>query len=248
MNIAMWSGPRNLSTAMMVSFAQRRDCAVVDEPFYAAYLQATGLVHPMREAIISDGETDPSRVVDFCVGSVPEDKTVFYQKHMTHHMIPEFDREWISRVRNVFLIRDPSRVIASYHIKREDPTLTDIGIVEQVEIFERISDMTGEAPIVIDSADILGDPEQMLGKLCRSLGLSFDKRMLHWLAGPKPYDGIWAKHWYGSVWESTGFGSPSQVPPVVPESLQGVAEEAQQYFQRIKAYALTLDLVETRND
>lgn len=235
----MWSGPRNLSTAMMVSFAQRQDCAVVDEPFYAAYLQATGLKHPLYQEIIDIGVIDNKAVADYCIGAVPEGKQVFYQKHMTHHMIPEFDREWMAKVTNVFLIRDPLKVIASYNIKRENPNLADIGVAEQLEIFDRVCDMTGEAPIVVDSADILASPELMLRKLCSSLGLDFDSQMLSWAAGPKSFDGIWAKHWYGSVWESTGFGKPSNNNPVIPQSLDGLAQEAQEHFDKIKAHALS---------
>lgn len=235
----MWSGPRNLSTAMMVSFAQRCDCTVVDEPFYAAYLQATGLKHPMHQEVIEDGETDAEVVANYCAGPVPDSKQVFYQKHMTHHMIPEFEREWTAGVTNVFLIRDPARVIASYNIKRENPNLADIGVAEQLEIFDRVCDLTGKVPIVIDSADILADPALMLGKLCSALDITFDERMLSWSAGPKPYDGVWAKHWYGSVWESTGFGSSSKADVVIPDSLQGLADEALQYFAKIKIHALS---------
>ena len=236
----MWSGPRNLSTAMMVSFAQRQDCFVVDEPFYAAYLQATGLKHPLYQEIIADGSVDDNAVADYCIGPVPNNREVFYQKHMTHHMIPEFDREWMAKVTNVFLIRDPLRVIASYNIKRENPNLADIGVVEQLEIFDRVCDMTGELPVVIDSADILANPELMLRKLCTSLGLAFDPKMLSWMAGPKSFDGVWAKHWYGSVWESTGFGQPSTTPAEIPLSLNDLADEALEHFNKIKAHALTL--------
>ena len=235
----MWSGPRNLSTAMMVSFAQRQDCSVVDEPFYAAYLHATGLKHPLYQEIIEDGVTDNKAVADYCIGPVPQGMKVFYQKHMTHHMIPEFDREWMAKLTNVFLIRDPLKVIASYNIKRENPNLSDIGIAEQLDIFNRVCEMTGEVPVVIDSADILANPDFMLRKLCSSLNLDFDPRMLSWVAGPKPFDGVWAKHWYESVWESTGFGKPSNNNPVIPQSLNSLAKEAQALFEKIKIHALS---------
>lgn len=241
MNIAMWSGPRNLSTAMMVSFAQRTDCTVVDEPFYAAYLKATGLEHPLTQEIIEAGDIDASAVADYCTSPSPDGSSVFYQKHMTHHMIPEFDRRWMDKVTNVFLIRDPLRVISSYSIKRENPTLADIGVAEQLAIFDRVCDMTGEIPVVVDSADILANPERVLKKLCAALGLEFDDKMLSWAAGPKAYDGIWAKHWYGSVWKSTGFGKPNNSSPVIPESLKPLADEALEYFKKIQAHALTLD-------
>ena len=235
----MWSGPRNLSTAMMVSFAQRGDCAVVDEPFYAAYLQATGLKHPLYKEIIEGGEADEKAVADYCTDAAPDGKPVFYQKHMTHHMIPQFDRGWISKVTNVFLIRDPKRVIASYNIKRENPNLADIGVVEQHEIFNQVHEITGQIPIVIDSSDILMNPALMLGKLCKALALPFDGQMLNWQAGPKPFDGIWAKHWYGSVWESTGFGKPPNEPAIIPESLNSLADEAMEHFNCLKNHALT---------
>ena len=237
----MWSGPRNLSTAMMVSFAQRQDCAVVDEPFYAAYLQATGLKHPIYQEIIDDGETDDKLVAEFCAGTVPNGKTVFYQKHMTQHMIPRFGRNWMKDVVNVFLIRDPRRVIASYNIKRENPNITDIGVIEQYEIFEQVCDMMGEIPVVIDSADILENPKLMLTKLCDALGIEFDYRMLNWPEGARPYDGIWAKHWYGSVWDSTGFAKPSAAEPVIPKALQALASDACEYFNKIKPHALSFD-------
>lgn len=240
MNIAMWSGPRNLSTAMMVSFAQRDDCSVVDEPFYAAYLKATGLKHPLWQEVIDDGEVDHKLVAEHCTGAVPNGRDVFYQKQMTHHMIPEFDRQWMAKVTNVFLIRDPARVIASYNSKRENPSLADIGIVEQLNLFKQVGDMTGEVPVVIDSADILASPELMLRKLCSALGLAFDHKMLSWVAGPRPYDGVWAKHWYRSVWESNGFGPPAESGAIIPEALQGLVEEAQVFFNELKVHSLSL--------
>jgi len=184
---------------------------------------------------------DPKRVEDYCIGPVPEDRNLFYQKHMTHHMIPSFDRQWMANVKNVFLIRDPRRVIASYNIKRENPNLADIGVSEQLEIFNQIADMQGEAPIVIDSVDILRNPALMLGRLCQSLAIPFDEKMLSWKAGPKPYDGVWAKHWYGSVWKSTGFAPPPNNSPVVPESLAELAAEAQPYFDELKSHAISLN-------
>jgi len=237
----MWSGPRNLSTAMMVSFAQRQDCAVVDEPFYAAYLHSTGLKHPMYREIIESGDTDYRSVAKMCVGAAPNGKRVFYQKQMTHHMISGCDHQWMAKVTNVFLIRDPLRVIASYNIKRENPNLADIGVAEQLAIFERVCDITGEIPVVIDSADILADPARMLDKLCGALGIPFDKNMLTWAAGPKQYDGVWASHWYESVWKSTGFATPNSESPTIPESLMGLAEDAQHYFQQIKGHSITSD-------
>ncbi len=236
--MAMWSGPRNLSTAMMYSFAQRTDSTVVDEPFYAAYLAATGIQHPICEEIIQSGEVDHEKVARFCVGPNPGEKPLFYQKHMTKHMIPDFDRNWIDQVCNIFLIRDPARVIASYHAKQENLEFSDIGIQEQLELFDRVMQKSGSAPVVIDSADILAAPETMLRALCNAIGIEFQSNMLSWDTGPRAYDGIWAPHWYQSVWKSRGFSAPDQSPVQVPEHLLGLLERATPYFEQIKGWAL----------
>jgi hypothetical protein len=238
MNIAMWSGPRNLSTAMMYAFAQRADCAVWDEPFYAAYLTATGLDHPMRDRIIATGLTDPNDVIRACTGPAPDGKSVFYQKHMTQHMIPGVDRAWITGVTNVFLIRDPARVIASYAAKRENPTLDDIGFRQQAELFDRVCQAEGKAPPVIDSVDIRANPEAALRKLCDALGLPFDPSMLSWPKGGNAADGVWAAHWYGAVWNSTGFADPEGDLPDVAEDLKPVWEQALPYYEALLPHRL----------
>lgn len=218
MQIAMWSGPRNLSTAMMYAFGQRADCAVVDEPFYGAYLRATGLEHPMGDAIMAGMEPDADRVAADCAGPVPGGKLHYYQKHMTHHMIDAFPVAWISEVTNVFLIRHPARVIASYAAKREAPVLTDLGFTQQLNLFERVCAL-GQDPVVVDATDIRADPKGMLQALCDAVGLSFDPAMLAWPAGGNVADGIWAAHWYGAVHRSTGFaGAEGPVPDVTPDS------------------------------
>jgi len=239
--IAMWSGPRNLSTAMMYSFAARTDTTVVDEPYYAAYLAATKIIHPMHEQIIAEGESDPVKIAHLCRGDNPQQKPIFYQKQMTKHMIPEFDRDWIDDVCNVFLIREPARVIASYHVKHEDPELADIGVKEQLEIFDRVCQKTGQAALVIDSADILDAPEKMLRALCHSLDIEFQPSMLNWKTGPRSYDGVWAPHWYKSVWQSTGFGSPSKNEAQVPAHLLQLLDDANVYFEQIQKYKLLAD-------
>lgn len=208
MRIAMWSGPRNLSTAMMYSFAARTDCAVVDEPFYATYLAKTGLNHPMRDEILASQSQDADQVIRHITGSNPREKPHFYQKHMTQHMLPGIDRSWMRDIKNVFLIRHPARVIASYAAKRQAPTFDDIGFWQQAELFGQCDD-----PIVIDSADICADPYGMLRRLCAALGLDFDSAMLRWPKGGHVDDGVWAAHWYGAVHESTGFaGAEGQIP------------------------------------
>ncbi len=237
MRIAMWSGPRNLSTALMYSFGARGDCAVVDEPFYAAYLAKTGLDHPMRDAILAAQPTDAARVVERIMGPIPQGRVHFYQKHMTHHMVPDMPRGWMRDMINVFLIRHPARVIASYAAKRENPTLQDIGFMQQAELFDAVNSWQG-SPVVIDSTDIRKDPEKMLKRLCKSIGLPFTPKMLHWPAGGHPEDGAWAPHWYGSVWKSTGFDAAEGPLPTVPAHLQEVLEQAMPHYTRLRAVAL----------
>jgi hypothetical protein len=238
MRIAMWSGPRNLSTAMMYAFAARGDCAVWDEPFYAAYLAATGIDHPMKEAVIGAGIADPAKVASVCIGPIPQEQSLFYQKHMTLHMIPEFDRGFMDRLTNVFLIRHPARVVASYARKRESPTLADIGFVQQAELFDQVAQRQGRAPLVIDSADIRANPRESLTKLCAALGIPFTDRMLHWPAGPKPYDGAWAPHWYNAVHASTGFEDPEGPLPDLAPDMQRLSDAALPYYDRLAALKL----------
>ncbi|MDZ7904889.1 MAG: HAD family hydrolase [Cypionkella sp.] len=238
MRIAMWSGPRNLSTALMYSFAARGDCAVVDEPFYGAYLHATGIDHPMRDAVISSQSRDPAQVAAQCLGPIPAGQSLFYQKQMTMHMIPEFDRGFIKGLTNVFLIRHPARVIASYARKREAPTLADIGFVQQAELYDQVADMTGTAPIVVDSSDIRRAPRETLARLCSALGIPFTENMLHWPAGPKPYDGIWAPHWYDEVWKSTGFGAAEGELPVLSGEFEELCAAALPYFERLHRHCI----------
>jgi len=238
MKIAMWSGPRNLSTAMMYSFAARPDCAVWDEPFYAAYLAATGIDHPMKEAVIAAGQVDAGAVAAACTGPVPGGKTIYYQKHMTLHMIPDFDRGFMKALTNVFLIRHPARVVASYSRKREAPTLADIGFVQQAELFDQVAGWMGRAPVVVDSADIRANPQETLEKLCAALGISFDPAMLRWLAGPKPYDGAWAPHWYNAVHASTGFDEPEGPLPDLSGDYARLADQALPYYEKLRAIAL----------
>lgn len=225
MRIAMWSGPRNISTAMMYAFGNRADFAVWDEPFYAAYLAATGIDHPMRAAVLAAHEGDPGKVAEACLGSVPGGKKHFYMKHMPFHMVVGFPLDWARQCVNVHLIRHPARVVASYAAKRENPAMQDIGFVRQAELFEVLP-----GP-VLDSADIRADPEGMLRKLCEIIELDFDRAMLSWDAGPKPFDGAWAPHWYGAVHRSTGFAGPEGPLPEVAGDLAALVEEALPYYE-----------------
>ncbi len=234
-NIAMWSGPRNISTAMMYSFGNRADCEVWDEPFYAFSLVNHGNDHPMRDAIIADNESDWNALVATCLAT--STKPVFYQKHMTHHMLEGFDRTWIHQLTNAFLIRSPERVLASYTKKWSDVTLRDIGFIEQAEIFDAVAQKLGVAPPVVDADDILKNPRQVLGALCASLGIPFDAAMLKWPKGPKAFDGCWAPHWYNAVWESTGFAAPAEQPVKLPAHLAKISEDARETYLRLKAYS-----------
>lgn len=237
MRLAMWSGPRNLSTALMYAFASRADCAVVDEPFYAAYLARTGLDHPMREAVIAAGETDPEAVIARLTGPVPRGKTIYYQKHMCHHMLDGFDRDWLSACANVFLIRHPARVAASFDARHENPTLNDLGVPQQSALFDEVT-ARGLPALVIDSADIRTNPRAALSALCAALGLEFDPAMLSWPKGGRPEDGVWAAHWYAAVHASTGFAGPEGQLPVLPSRLQAVADAAMDAYQRLHALRL----------
>jgi len=228
----MWSGPRNLSTAMMYAFGNRSDFTAWDEPFYAAYLAATGLDHPMREEVIAAGETDPAKVAEACAGPVPGQNRHWYQKHMAMHMLPGFPLDWAETCVNVHLIRHPARVIASYTEKRESPTLDDIAFRQQAELHARFP-----GP-VLDSADIRADPEGMLKKLCSSIGLDFDPAMLSWPPGPRPFDGIWAPHWYNAVHRSTGFAGKEGPLPDLSGPAADLARKALPYYEDLRRHTL----------
>lgn len=237
MNIAMWSGPRNLSTAMMYSFGAREDCAVWDEPFYAAYLEETGLVHPMRDEIIAAGEKDPQKVATRCATAHPSGKAHFYQKHMTHHMIEAMPRDWFDQVSHVFLIRHPARVLASYAQKRDNPTLEDIGFRQQAEIYQSLRD-TGQDPLIVDSYDIRQSPEHMLRAICEGVGIAYDPNMTSWPKGGHPDNGAWAPHWYNAVHQSTGFAGAEGGLPDIPEDLKPVLQAALPYYSELREKAV----------
>ena len=237
--LLMWSGPRNLSTAMMRSFGSRADCVVMDEPFYGAYLKATGLEHPMRQDILDSMECDPAKVAQQCLHH-GAGHALSYQKHMVHHMLDGFPLDFADGAINVFLIREPERVLASYAAKREDVTLDDIGFKQQAALFEAISGASGQRPVVVDSARILADPERMLAKLCTAVGLTPDAAMLTWEPGLHPADGIWASHWYGAVANSTGFAASREKPlPELDPELAEIAQAARPYYEALKAHELT---------
>ena len=229
--IAMWSGPRNISTAMMRAWENRGDTAVWDEPLYAFYLHRTGLDHPGAEEVIAAGDTDWRDVVAAIVGPVPGDKPIYFQKHMTHHLLEEVDLDWLAQLHNCFLIRDPREVIASYARTRPEVTLSDVGVLQQAEIFEHARRIPGTTPLVLDSRDVLEDPPAMLAALCEVLNVPFSEGMLSWPPGPRSSDGVWAAHWYDAVQASSGFCRYVSKAHTLPRALEPLAEECAPHYR-----------------
>ena len=240
MRIAMWSGPRNLSTAMMYSFAARGDCAVWDEPFYGVYLARTGLDHPLRDEILAASETSAVVVNARLLGPAPDGKAHYYHKHMTQHMLPGMDVSFAAECVNVFLIRHPARVIASYHAKRESPTEADLGFRRQVELFDQISHLAGKPPPVLDAAEIRANPSTALRALCDAISLPFTENMLSWPGGGHSGDGVWAKHWYAVAHASTGFAGAEGTLPAVPHDLAGLYDKTMPAYEYLAAQRLSI--------
>ena len=239
LRIAMWSGPRNISTAMMRAWGNRPDTFVCDEPFYAYYLEKTGRKHPGADEVIAAGETDWRKVIAQLTGDVPAGQRIFYQKQMTHHLLPEIDRDWLGSVTNCFLIRDPAEVIVSYIKKNNDPTLEDIGFIQQAEIFDWVREHTGAIPSVIDAHDVLENPAKILRLLCEAIGVEFTEAMLSWPPGLRDTDGIWAKHWYNEVATSTGFRAPAdRTVASIPERLKNIHDHSRDSYDRLHEHRL----------
>lgn len=232
MKLAMWSGPRNLSTAMMYAFAQRADFSVVDEPFYGPYLRLTGLNHPMRAEILRSRPESAIEVEQSLIGPNPEGTPHVYHKHMCQHMITGIPRGFMSDCVSVFLIRHPARVVASFVKGYANATAEDIGFAAQADLFDHVRSL-GQTPFVVDSADIRQDPEGMLRKLCAAIGLDFSTDMLRWPAGPKPYDGAWAPHWYASLHATTGFAGPEGPLPPLTGRAANLARAAMPFYERL---------------
>ncbi len=241
LRIAMWSGPRNLSTAMMRSFGSRADTFVSDEPYYGAFLKETGAPHPMREAVIAAMDCDRASIAGTLAGPCPDGSPVWYQKHMWHHMVGPVGHSDFAGFVHAFLIRDPAAMIASYLRKRECAAFEDFGLARQADFFEREADRLGEAPPVVDAGDVLADPKGVLTALCGRLGIAFDPAMLHWPPGRRPTDGPWAPHWYRAVEASTGFGPPEAPPPVLPDDARRLVDRCRPYYQRLSAHRIVWD-------
>lgn len=235
--IAMWSGPRNISTALMRSWGSRADCAVTDEPLYGHYLSwlppQRRAGHPAADEIIDAMDCDAASVAAALTGPVPGGKAIWYQKHMTHHVTPGMDLGWIEGLANCFLIRDPAAMITSFIKVIPNPTPEDLGLPQQVALFERVRAATGHTPPVIDSADVLRDPRGTLSALCGRIGVPFDDAMLSWTPGPRPEDGVWAPHWYAGVYESTGFGPHKPSTARVPAHLGGVLDRCRRLYEQL---------------
>jgi hypothetical protein len=229
----MWSGPRTISTALMRAWENRPDTVVIDEPLYGFYLASTGAAHPGREEIIEAMQNGWREVIDeLTLTPFPAGKTVFYAKHMTHHLLPEVDRGALAGLRHAYLIRDPRQLLASYARVRAQPVLADLGLAQQVEIFR-----TFGGPVV-DAADILRQPERTLRALCTALEVPFDPAMLSWPAGPRDTDGVWARHWYDGVWRSTGFGPYRESAAQLPPELEPLAARCLPFYQEMSAHRI----------
>ena len=203
--IAMWSGPRNLSTAMMRSFENRSDAVVLDEPFYAHFLDQTNINHPGREEVLLSQDCNWNNVVDMITGPIPENKPIWYQKHMAQHNLKGCDISWIKNFNNCILIRHPKYVIPSYNREYSMSNEKFLGYTQQLDLIKKLEEELGMTPPIFDATDILKNPEGGLKKICISLGISFSPKMLKWPKGKRKSDGVWAKHWYKNVENSTQF-------------------------------------------
>ena len=239
----MWSGPRNISTALMRSFGSRPDCAVSDEPLYGHYLASLPAgrraEHPGADEVMRSQPLDAGAVIEHLLGPVPDGKAIWYQKHMAHHLLPGMDLGWVDGMTSALLIREPREVIVSFAKVIRQPTPADLGFPQQVALLERII-ASGRRPIVIDSRTILTQPRDALSALCAALGIDFDTSMLRWEPGPRSTDGVWAPHWYAGVHASTGFAPYSPRDEAPPPGLEGVLEACQPMYQRLRAHAIEL--------
>lgn len=238
-HLAMWCGPRNISTALMRAWENRPDTFVVDEPLYAHYLKETKLNHEMAGEIINHYESNWEKVVDWLTGTIPNGKTIFYQKHMCHHMLPNISLEWIEKVTNCFLIREPKEMLTSLIKKLPNPNLTDTGLPQQLRLFNYIQKKTNETPPVIDSTEVLQNPSGMLKALCSRLGIKFTKLMLQWPPGIRESDGIWAKHWYPEVKTTTGWRPYKPKEATVPDEMKNILNECDKIYEQLYRHRIS---------
>ena len=234
----MWSGPRNISTALMRSWESRSDTFVIDEPFYAHYLSVTNVDHPGRDEIVQSGETDQSVVSKGLISDIDDSCSIYFQKHMTHHMIPSVGREWMKDVVNCFLIRDPKDMILSYAKVNSNLSMHLLGLEEQYELFEYVTKINGRAPPVIDSKDILLDPRETLRLLCEKIGVVFSEEMLSWSKGVRDTDGIWAKYWYDNVINSTGFNTYTEKNEVIRDEYLQLYEDCLKIYEKLSKHKI----------
>lgn len=235
--ICLWSGPRNISTALMYSFAQRPDTTVFDEPLYAHYLSKTPAreYHPGADRVIAEMENDGEVVVrDLILG--PHPTPVVFFKHMAHHLY-KLDWNFLDRTVNVLLTRDPREMLPSYAAVVETPTLQDVGYAHHVELLEYLRSR-GQDPPVLDSKQVLLNPHKVLAELCARIGIPFREEMLVWKAGPRPEDGSWAQYWYASVHRSTGFTPYRPKTAPFPEQLEPLLAECRPYYEQLRTRAI----------
>lgn len=233
--ICLWSSPRNISTAMMYSFAQRPDAIVFDEPLYAHYLRVTGIDHPGKEEVLASQENDGEKVVQqIILGEY--DKPVAFFKQMTHHLV-ELNEDFLGKVCNILFIRDPKQIISSYAQVRPNVAMHDIGMEKQWNLFNSLKEKNYHC-IVVDSNEILKAPEKVLCSLCDALEILFYKEMLHWEAGSKKEDGVWAKHWYENVHRSTGFEKQKTSDRALPEYLEPLCNESKKYYDLLYQHSI----------
>ena len=238
--IAMWSGPRNISTAMMRAWENRADTAVVDEPFYACYLSNTGIRHPMHDEVLASQSTDWNTVIrQELQKDLQDGQTIQYQKHMTHHMVADISQDWFDSVQHAFLIRHPAEVLMSYIEKRESVTAADLGFARQKELYEAAT-KPDRAPPVIDARDVLQNPKATLNALCDSLNIDFDPDMLSWPAGIRDSDGVWAPHWYHNVARSTGFAPYQQRQIQLNQEEQAIVDECLPHYNYLSERRIKL--------
>ncbi len=236
LRLAVWSGPRNISTAMMRAWENRPDTTVIDEPLYAHYLDVTGIAHPMAERIMRTQSTDWKTVAK-ALTDEPAASNIQYQKHISTHLLPEMTLDWCLQLTNCMLIRQPERMVASYAKKRADINARDFGYAEQLQLFEYLC-ANGQQPLVIDTDRLLQNPQAQLSTWCERLGIEFVPEMLSWPSGRRDTDGIWGAHWYDAVEKSTGFIPYQPMTNPLSEPLQQIADDCGNAYNTLLEYAI----------